>query len=205
LAQIGTAEANAAVAAAAQRDADERVRSLAAQLSGQAPAVTAAPAAVSPQVGDVEAAGPSRTPPPAVQRPRRRGLGLIIAGWAAFGFSYMIAIMTGGITFNSAHIDTWPMFVPLVGGIVELSLAYDYDNDGWDEYGYETSYYPPGLSIPAFINAVIQMAGVAMAVAGHVLRAKSRAAQGSQGSAPRSFALVPSGPDGPGLSFMGNF
>jgi len=205
LAQIGTAEANAAVAVAAQRDADERVRSLAAQLSGQASAVTAptavmtpapANAAGSPQAADVEAAGPSRTPPTPVQRTRRRGLGLIIAGWAAFGFSYMIAIMSGGIAFNSAHIDTWPMFVPLVGGIIELSFAYDYDSDLW---------YPPGLSIPAFIDAVIQMAGVALAAAGHVLRAKSRSSEGSQGRAPHSFALVPSGPGGPGLSLMANF
>lgn len=133
---------------------------------------------------------------PRPQRSRRPGLGMMVAGWVTFGLSYSLALITGGVTMRDAHIDTWPMFIPLFGGIIELAFAYRY-TDGSDIY------YPGGLSIPAFINALVQMGGLALAITGQVRRSRAQREEGENGSsARRFFAVLPSGQ---GLSVVGAF
>ena len=199
---IGTPEARSAVATAAQQDSDERVRSLAVEQLG-----TAASAPWSPS----EATAPpqQRRGPfgPGIRQRRQRrhpGLGLLIAGWSVFGVTYLASLIAGAATTAEGDDSTWPLFLPVAGPIIEAAFIWD------DPWGIAP------LGALALLDGLAQIAGLTLAIIGHVRRSRHReSAEGedSDEAAPveeaRSrftLSLLPGGPAGStGLGLVGTF
>lgn len=176
LSEIGTTEARAALAIAAQHDSDQRVRTLAVQMSGP---TTASPFAQSPPVAGHSAPlvqqpqpatyspmmeGPMRGPFPA--RRRRPGLGLTIAGWSVFGGTYLISMIVGAATLADGAENTWSLFLPVIGPIVEAGFLFaNYDED-----------LVAPIAVLLFIDALAQIAGVALGTLGLVRRHRAQEA-----------------------------
>jgi hypothetical protein len=185
LAQIGTAPARAAMAQAAQQDADERVRRLAVQLSGQ---VTSSPfeppASYSPGPMVVR-----QNPfyPFAPYRPRRPGLALIIAGWAAFGVTYLASSIAGAASLSDGVEGTWSLFIPAVGPLVEIGLMYRYGDDAVDDL------LAP-FAVLLALDAAAQMVGIALGTLGLVRRHRAREAEAGQGAPERASPGAPAEP-----------
>lgn len=180
LSEIGTTEARAALAIAAQHDSDQRVRTLANQMSGS---VAASPFGPSPSA--VVQPSPMVQPSPLVQQPqraaynpmmqgplrgpfqarrRRPGLGLTIAGWSVFGGTYLISMIAGAATLADGAENTWSLFLPIIGPIVEASFLFA-------NYGGEVI---APVAILLFLDALAQIAGVAMGTVGLVRRHRAR-------------------------------
>jgi hypothetical protein len=176
LAQIGSASARAALAQTAQQDADERVRRLAIQLSGQ---VTESPFEATAPGPVVVSRGPGGHFLPMPPRQRRPGLALIIVGWAAFGVSYLASSIAGAASLAEGAEGTWSLFIPAVGPFVEIGLLYRYNEDPVDDF------LAP-LAVLLALDAAVQMVGIALGTLGLVRRHRAREAQaaGSQEGAP---------------------
>jgi len=172
LAGIGTPEAMAPLTLAAEHDADQRVRQLAARMSGATtpPAQTAAPAPA-PVLGPAVQAQPVQVAPgpmrgPFRPRQRRPGLALIIAGWSAFGASYLVSMIAGAATLAEGAEHTWSLFLPVIGPVVEAGMLFsDYDE------------LIAPVAVLLFLDALIQIAGVSMGTVGLVRRHRARQAQ----------------------------
>jgi hypothetical protein len=179
LAQIGSAPARAALAQAAQHDGDDRVRRLAIQLSGQ---VTASPFEPPPGYSPgpmVVRQNPFQ--PFAPYRPRRPGLALIVAGWAAFGVTYLASSIAGIASLVDGVEGTWSLFIPAVGPLVEIGLMYRASEDTMDDL------LAP-LAVLLVLDAAAQMVGITLGTLGLVRRHRAHEAEvghgGQEGAVP---------------------
>jgi hypothetical protein len=129
------------------------------------------------------------------RRQRRAGLGLRIAGWTMFGLTYFSSFMAGVAISQEDSDDGWPLMIPLVGPAIVGFRLFDEEE-------------ATGLGVLAIVWSILEVAGLTMAVAGHVRRARARR-QVLQvgGSGPgRRVAVVPQGPAGSaGLSLAASF
>jgi hypothetical protein len=183
LGEINNAQARAAITVAAQQDADERVRELAGQLIPEARAAT-------PQVYDPAMYAHVETSP---RRQRRPGHGLRVGGWIVLGSSYGISMIMGMVGMLMEPELMWPMLLPIVGPAVSGTLLIQ---EGWDELIV--------LGIIGWVMSAAQIAGLTMAIVGHV---RGRRAREEETASRRSIALTPmAGPNGlVGLSAVGSF
>ncbi len=200
--QIGTPEARAAVTAAARNDADERVRSLAGQLTGVAPAPPQPAQPAQPYgygYGSPQVVPANQYAPYSQQVQRRRstpGRGLRIAGWIVFSVTYGLSLMSGiGISADGGIEEGWPLFLPLVGPAIIGSQLWAEDEE------------LIGVGILSWIMSLAQIAGLAMAIVGHVRGSRADDEDDEERAEPqRGLALVPGGPGGsPGLSLSAWF
>lgn len=182
LAEINNAQARAAIVSAAQQDADERVRELALQF---APEARPAP---QPQVDPAMYAPVERQP----RRQRRPGHGLRVGGWILLGSGYGLSLMMGMIGMIIEPEIMWPMLLPLVGPAVSGTIVLV---DGYEE--------EMVLGIMGWLMSAVQIAGLTMAIVGHVRGRRARENEASR----RTFAITPvAGPNGMmGLSAIGSF
>ncbi len=184
LGQINLAEAQAAITAAGRTDADERVRSLALQLVPQA-----APAPAQTPTYSAPAQQPLR------EHRRDPGHALRGAGWGLFGGSYGFALLLGVIFMTMESEIAWPMFIPVVGPLINAARAL--------REGYDVNIIAAVFGI---LSMMVQTGGMSMAIVGHVRRRRSQNQETTTARPRRSFALVPAGPaGGPGLTFSAQF
>lgn len=179
---IATPEAIEAIRYAGQNDPDPRVRELAlgivSNLSNQQTVTQSnnqqvQPVNPTPQVvtqtpqpvDNVTVVNTPTTPIVTVTQPTRqrpRGRGLIIGGWSTFGATYGIAIFTGSFALSYWG---WKLFIPFLGPILMGATELDLDSDD-------------GPEITAMfwltIWSLAQVAGISMAIAGHVLMSGDR-------------------------------
>lgn len=213
LSSIGTPEAVNALESAARSDTDERVRQLASPALGaqasqpsQTPVQTlptpapAASASVSVQVQTAPAAY-GGTEDLLTLRRARRGRTLMIVGWSAFGGSYLTSMLAGGLMLDDDADAAWWLFVPLFGPAVYGTKFMGYAEDAWI---FGPIVYLVGVVF--WIEAIIQIGALSLAITGHVLRARSRSQERAAARQQRrrlNFAFV--GPAGPGLTIAGRF
>jgi hypothetical protein len=177
---IGTPEARAALATAAQNDPDVRVRSVAAQLAGVAAAPGPQPGPASPFEAQAVA---QPAPAPVVQQPytpysayppsyfQRRpsipGRGLRIGGIVVTSVSYGLALIVGLALISAGAEDEygygepelvdfgWKMLLPIVGPGVAAAT-----NDFHE------------AQIPFWIWSLAEVAGVTLLAVGYARRAR---------------------------------
>lgn len=202
--ELGTPEARSAVVTASREDPDERVRAMAAQVAGVAPASVPSPYSVAPQ--------PQPYPQPQInasyvtqpftggfgfrqRRPREPGRSLRLAGWIISGVSYGLALLTGiaMMTTDDGYSSTdyvdwgWKMLLPVVGPAVAATTNSD---------DMET-----GATVVFWLWSAAQITGVVLLAAGYARRARARreAEEGEDEARSRNFGFVvaPGGPTGP--------
>jgi hypothetical protein len=89
---------------------------------------------------------------------RNRGLGLTIAGFSIFGFSYLIAAASGTVAIDAGDADVGrPLLIPVAGPFIAATRV------GSATFGF-------GLAFAG----VIQLAGLGMGVGGAVMLGNSR-------------------------------
>lgn len=162
-------------------------------LAGPGDALTRVPATLEPPTSEVPTPTPSPSPetasepepghdpftaeptPPqggapqpdaAGSRPTRRGVGLMFAGWAIFGSSYLASALIGGLAIDpcdyidpddSCRDEGLYLLVPVVGPLVAIPYA------------------SPTIRAPLAIAFVAQAAGLSLGIAGTVLFLRARA------------------------------
>jgi hypothetical protein len=102
---------------------------------------------------------PAPMPVPVQPKPPNRGLGLTIAGFSMFGLTYLISAGVATVVIDEGDPEVGrPMLIPAVGPFVAAS---------------RTGSASAGFALG--IDGVVQIAGLAMGIAGAVLLGKSRA------------------------------
>jgi len=143
----------------------------------QAPAdgaSTADPAAASAGVEPAApASGPAAAPPPAAPPKKRisgKKLALIIAGWTVFGTTWLPAVGWGAYSatlYAPSAVFVIPCLGPIIVGILNFTASSIWGNSGGNS---EVSGIMIGLGVFFVFWGLIQGAGLAMAIAGHVIR-----------------------------------
>jgi hypothetical protein len=102
---------------------------------------------------------PAPQPTPVAAKPPKRGLGLTIAGFTTFGFTYLITVGVATVVIDAGTPEVGrPMLIPVAGPFIAASRL-DSASAGF-ALGF---------------TGVIQVAGLAMGIAGATLLGKSRA------------------------------
>lgn len=119
------------------------------------------------------------------RRLRRAGLGLRIVGWSLFALGYFEgSIVTGSILMDEYEEGFGIALIPLIGPIIAAARL----DEAADDWGDELSnvLFAPML----VIGAVMQIAGLGLAIGGHVRRARVRR-EAAQLAARRSVTIYP--------------
>lgn len=89
---------------------------------------------------------------------RNRGLGLTIAGFSIFGFSYLIAAASGTVAIDAGASDIGrPLLIPVAGPFIAATRA-----------GTATGGFGLGFA------GIVQLAGLGMGIGGAVMFGNSR-------------------------------
>lgn len=163
--RIGSAEAIEAITYCSQNDPDQRVRQLASNLlvtrSNQQTLNTQ-----SVNTQPSQTLSQTTQPTIIVEQPRRhkkRGFGLMIGGWSTFGGTFGAALITGSELMMTEDV-AWELMIPFVGPILLGANNLDFDNEYSDD---------DDIQIAAMfwltIWSLAQVAGVTMAIIGHVM------------------------------------
>ncbi|MDJ0764794.1 MAG: hypothetical protein QNJ97_17570 [Myxococcota bacterium] len=160
---------------------------------GTAPAPDTAAPATHPQPPTAPAAP---APEPQWRRTVKPGRGLRISGYAMLGSGYLVSIMLGTL-LGSDFVHSWYLYIPVIG-----SFMYGVDvirrSDEESEYESEGAALR-SLGILLWTPSLLQIAGAALAIAGHV-----RGAGWQNDTVAVTWA--PMGPNGSlGLSLGGRF
>lgn len=119
--------------------------------------------------------GPQTQPYQEPQKPRRRGKGLMIAGWTMFGASYLSTVLVGAVLYDASKLcdsvggdcrrTGAGLFVPVVGPLIEVGRAESNTATG---------------TIFAVFATLVQAAGLSMGIAGTVLFVRDGKARQAQ-------------------------
>lgn len=140
---------------------------VAAPAPAPAPAADPAPAPDPVVVAPAPTTAPAPVPPPAAPPPsRRRGIGMMVAGYTMFGVSYMITAFSGAVIIDrcsaSASYDCRDLgrslMLPVIGPFAALP-------DIQTMTGRFAMVFFPGL---------MQVGGLTLGIAGTVIHARSR-------------------------------
>ena len=135
-------------------------------------------------------------------RLKKTARALLAAGWGMF-MTYGVGALVAIVSAASGAKYAWKLAVPLAGPFVLAATEVDYDEESTILFAGSRSHAPEGailMAIGLSLWGVIQTAGLAMLITGHVLKARIKKKKAA------NVKVAPiAGPKGAGLALSAGF
>ncbi len=134
-------------------------------------------------------------------RRKKTARALIAAGWGMF-MTYSVGLIVAICSAAMGSEGAWKMTVPMAGPFLVAATEVDYDGESTILIGGKKSDGPEGavlMAIGLSLWGIVQTAGLAMAISGHVIKARIK-----KNAPPVKVAPV-AGPQGAGLGLSAGF